>query len=125
MVCLRRTEDGPAFAEATARQGERTRLRRGYGAARGWKTEGLSKKFVELIVRPDPRPGNRATAAFTDCAILCGDPNRPNAVVASQLLESKRWMLWVLFEKPIRSASGLPRPVVEPCKSLPEARACE
>lgn len=41
----------------------------------------LSEKFVELIVRTDPGPGNRVTTAFTDRAVLCTDADRPDLLV--------------------------------------------
>ena len=70
--------------------------------------DGLTEKFIELVVCADPKPGNHISAALADSAILCAGPYRPNVLITAKLLELKRRVVWILFEKPIRFALPLP-----------------
>jgi len=76
--------------------------------------DGLTEKFIELVVCADPKPGNHISAALADSAILCAGPYRPNVLITAKLLELKRRVVWILFEKPIHFARRFPGFIVEP-----------
>ncbi len=111
---------GSDFTEVT---GDRLRP----ATASGWfmVEDGLTEKFIELVVCADPKSGNHISAALADSAILCAGPYRPNVLITAKLLELKRRVVWILFEKPIRFARRFPGFIVVSFVRAPKARTCE
>ena len=57
-----------------------------------------TEEFIELIVRTDPNPDDCVAGPLSNGAILFIDANRPNVVITTKLLESKRRMIGILRE---------------------------
>jgi hypothetical protein len=64
-----------------------------------------SEEFVELIVRPDPRPGDRAARALADRPVLCPYADGPQIIEAVEFFETKRGMCGIFDEKAVSFAS--------------------
>ena len=57
---------------------------------------GSAEQIIKFVVRADPDPGDRITVALTDGPVLFVDPYRPDACMATQLLEPQCGVIWIL-----------------------------
>ena len=65
-----------------------------------------TKEIIKFVVCADPNPDDGVAVALADGAILFINANRPDAVIATELFEAKRGMIWVLREEGVSAARG-------------------
>src|SRR5205085_1173234 len=92
----------------------------------GQKSEvrGSPEKFIELVVRADPKPLDGISLTIADGANIEGNSNGPNFRLAAEFLELKRVVPRICREQAKRAARGFLVGFVEASIRPPKCRRC-